>query len=359
MSRLLLGRYAIGESRGFYTHEGYLDGTVPVSVTEVPSVREETQGNYYSLMEDAVAGLRAPVHNVIVLVKYSPLGFGGFRLDKERNIPEIELLTLKSILGDGIKDIISVVVTNWSRQFARISDRRQRGVSESIVLGKLKEELAYSLSVTTVPGFFMDTVFWRTEQKSGIVPNTLPTTLETLEEMIAEILKNHGYVPNKIPRKDEISVGHNVNSSATFHNYSTRTEEFRTSENIGSVQRSQPTQVVEVDSVSDSSDDDMETKIQLGERWRNKKFQDLSANEYRSETESRETSTLSFPVHKKVDLELVTQPENHIKPAVKNGYGEYEVRRAVPVKIRTRSSSSSSDEEQIPVNKHRNSGNNY
>jgi len=181
---LLLGRYAIGESRGFYTHEGYLDTSIPIRVIECPPVREETQGDYYSAMEDAVSGLNSPIHHVIVIVKYSPLGFGGFRLDKEKNIPELELLTLRRILGDGLRDIITLVVSNWSRQFARIADRRQKGISENILIEKLKVELAYSLSMTTVPIYFMDTVFWRTEQKSGMVPNTLPTTKETLDTML-------------------------------------------------------------------------------------------------------------------------------------------------------------------------------
>ena len=296
---MLLGRYAIGESRGFYTHHGLLNETKPVKVLECPPLREESQPKYYSDLEQAVHGLGGPVDHVVVLVKYSPIGFGGFRMDRQKNIPEFELLNLKKTLGNGVKDIIMIVVSNWSRQFARIADRRQKGVTEDLVAEKLKIEMEYSLSATTVPVYFMDTVFWRTEQKSGMVPNTLPTTVETLDILIMEFLKN-------------VSVDHQSSS----------------------------TREVNVDT-SDSSDDDMENTIKLGDRWRNRKYQDLTENEYRPQLE---TSTLTFPVYKTVNLENSkrTGQENSVKQ---------EMQRAVPVYVRSRSSSSSSDDS-VPVPVH-------
>ena len=391
---MLLGRYAIGESRGFYTHEGYLETSIPIRVIECPPVREETQGDYYSAMEDAVSGLNSPIHHVIVIVKYSPLGFGGFRLDKEKNIPELELLTLRRILGDGLRDIITLVVSNWSRQFARIADRRQKGISENILIGKLKVELAYSLSMTTVPIYFMDTVFWRTEQKSGMVPNTLPTTKETLDTMLEEMMKTPGTERRKpiqqtirnlekvetkpfnqgISHQDKVEkqpfnqgIRHQDKGEKQTFNQGIRhqgkVEKQPLNQGIrhqDKVEKKPPrhtppqrggtlnqTREINVDdlsnsSLSSSSDDEMEQTIKLGERWRNKKYQDLDKVDL-------ESSTLSFPVNKKVNLEIVTQPENHIRPISKEGFGEYDVRRAVPARIRSKSGSSTSSEGSLRV----------
>ena len=108
-----------------------------------------------------------------------------------------------------------------ARQFGRIAERRERGITENIVLSKVrfkinilqimklkviilwflkylwkiqydwkpfliqvKDDVGYALGVSDLTVHFMDTVFWRTEQKNNSVPNTLPTTLQTLEELI-------------------------------------------------------------------------------------------------------------------------------------------------------------------------------
>jgi hypothetical protein len=185
----MLGKYSVGESRGFLRHEGHLgqNGT-KVVVVECPPIREEDWQDYYTNMEATVDQLASTVHSVLVLVKYSPIGFGGFRLDREKNIPEEELFVLRNILGDGLKNNVSIVVTNWSRQFARISERRLRGITEDQVEKKLQEEMAYSIGCHNCSVYFMDTVFWRTEQKAANVPNTLPTTLETLQILLVKIL---------------------------------------------------------------------------------------------------------------------------------------------------------------------------
>ena len=315
MPRLLLGRYDITESRGYYTHHGYLGTSSPVRVTEVPPLREESSSAYYSAMEDAIQVLKAPINHVILVVKFSSLSPGGFRLDKESNIPERELETLMRILGDGLRNIVSVVVSNWSRQFARISDRRQKGINEDIVMGKLRQELYYALNKTTFPVYFMDTVFWRTEQKGGNDPNALPTTIETLDGLIKDMTGDQ-------------------NASNGVNGYFNTVKKIDKRENIQVIKK---TEEVNVDSSTDSSDDDdMETKIRLGERWRNKRYQDLSEKEYKKDME---TSTISFPVHKKVNIEIVSK---QTPQTANNIYSDYEIQRAVPARIRSRSSSSSS-----------------
>ena len=214
--RLMLGKYSVGESRGFLHHEGQLGqlGT-PVRVVECPPIRDENWRDYYTHMEATLGQLAGTVHSVLLLVKYSPIGFGGFRLDREKNIPEEELLVLRSILGDGLRGCVSLVVTNWSRQFARISERRLRGVTENQVEKKLQEEVAYSLGFQGCSVYFMDTVFWRTEQKVAHVPNTLPTTLDMLRILLVKILDNvyleePGAPPSMGQPPDLVQTGHHV-----------------------------------------------------------------------------------------------------------------------------------------------------
>ena len=212
----MLGKYSVGESRGFLHHEGQLGqlGT-PVRVVECPPIRDENWRDYYTHMEATLGQLAGTVHSVLLLVKYSPIGFGGFRLDREKNLPEEELLVLRSILGDGLRGCVSLVVTNWSRQFARISERRLRGVTENQVEKKLQEEVAYSLGFQGCSVYFMDTVFWRTEQKVAHVPNTLPTTLDMLRILLVKILDNvyleePGAPPSMGQPPDLVQTGHHV-----------------------------------------------------------------------------------------------------------------------------------------------------
>jgi hypothetical protein len=196
-------------------------------------------------MEAAVGQLSGTVHSVLVLVKYSPIGFGGFRLDREKNIPEEELLVLRSILGDGLKRCVNVVVTNWSRQFARINERRLRGITEDQVEKKLQEEMAYSLGCYGCSVYFLDSVFWRTEQKIVNVPNTLPTTTESLQVLTNKILDEE-----YIEGSSRTSMG-------------------------------QPPDIVQTGQVAQqadsSSEDEAELNQHLGKsRWKNKNYQNLT-----------------------------------------------------------------------------------
>ena len=295
----MLGRYAIGESRGFYTHHGFLNESRAVKVLECPPLRpEESQSKYYADLEEALHGLAGPVHHVVVLVKYSPIGFGGFRLDRQKNIPEFELVNLKKTLGYGFTNILTLVVSNWSRQFARIADRRQKGITENVVADKLQEEMANSLSSTTFPIYFLDTVFWRTEQKSGMVPNTLPTTLETMDSMIMSFV------------------------------------------NQPDISQPKSTGEVNVDSSDKgSSDSNMEDTIKLGQRWRNKKYQDLSEDDYKPKLQK---SSLTIPKNSRF-------VENRKSSSKDTNYCSHNtsalsIQRAVPVHVRSRSVSSSSEE---------------
>ena len=161
----------------------------------------------------------------------------------------------------------------------------------------------------------MDTVFWRTEQKGGNVPNALPTTIETLDGLIKDMTGDK-------------------NASNGVNGFFNTVKKIDKQENIQVIKK---TEEVNVDSSTDSSDDDdMETKIRLGERWRNKRYQDLSEKEYKKDME---TSTISFPVHKKVNIEIVSK---QTPQTANNIYSDYEIQRAVPARIRSRSSSSSS-----------------
>ena len=46
-----------------------------------------------------------------------------------------------TVVGPRINNILHVVVTNWSRGYARVAERRQQGVTEQHVAGQLAREM--------------------------------------------------------------------------------------------------------------------------------------------------------------------------------------------------------------------------
>ena len=86
---------------------------------------------------------------------------------QERNIPLDELRAAYSIMGNKFKTSIHVVFSNWSRQFARLNERSQRGITEESAQNKIANEFQRNLGVSKISCYFMDTVFWRNEQRNA------------------------------------------------------------------------------------------------------------------------------------------------------------------------------------------------
>ena len=79
-----MGKYAIGESRDLYSHHGTIADQL-VNVVECPPVRDEQQGggSYYNSLEKLLARLEGPVQHVVIVVKYTHLGFNAFKLNRK------------------------------------------------------------------------------------------------------------------------------------------------------------------------------------------------------------------------------------------------------------------------------------
>ena len=86
---------------------------------------------------------------------------------QERNIPLDELRAAYSIMGNKFKTSIHVVFSNWSRQFARHNERNQRGITEESAQNKIANEFQRNLGISKISCYFMDTVFWRNEQRNA------------------------------------------------------------------------------------------------------------------------------------------------------------------------------------------------
>ena len=86
---------------------------------------------------------------------------------QERNIPLDELRAAYSIMGNKFKTSIHVVFSNWSRQFARHNERNQRGITEETAQNKIANEFQRNLGISKISCYFMDTVFWRNEQRNA------------------------------------------------------------------------------------------------------------------------------------------------------------------------------------------------
>ena len=166
--RLLLGKQSIGETKDFYLHTGLMGhNNKLVKIIECPPRRQELLETYTEKMSAAARQLHAPVTCVIVVIKQNTVSGGGFQLNKERNIPLDELRAAYSIMGNKFKTSIHVVFSNWSRQFARVNDRMKRGITEDTAQNKVANEFQRNLGITKISCFFMDTVFWRTEQRTA------------------------------------------------------------------------------------------------------------------------------------------------------------------------------------------------
>ena len=79
----MLGKYAIGESRDFYSHHGTIANNYPVNIIECPAARDDQAASYYNNLEKIISGLETAVHHVVVVVKYTHLGFNAFKLNRE------------------------------------------------------------------------------------------------------------------------------------------------------------------------------------------------------------------------------------------------------------------------------------
>ena len=78
-----------------------------------------------------------------------------------------ELRAAYSIMGNKFKTSIHVVFSNWSRQFARHNERTQRGINEETAQNKVANEFHRNLGISKISCYFMDTVFWRNEQRNA------------------------------------------------------------------------------------------------------------------------------------------------------------------------------------------------
>ena len=106
---------------------------------------------------------------------------GGFQLNKERNIPLEELRACYSVLGNRFQNLIHVVFSNWSRQFARVNDRLARGMTEEAARRKVETELLRCLGIRRLHCYFMDSVFWRNEERGMGRPAGQGGQLTTLQ----------------------------------------------------------------------------------------------------------------------------------------------------------------------------------
>ena len=92
-----MGKYAIGESRDFYSHHGTISDQL-VNVVECPPVRDEQQSggaSYYNSLEKLISSLEGSMQHVVIVVKYTHLGFNAFKLN--RNYFCYEMLNCRKI----------------------------------------------------------------------------------------------------------------------------------------------------------------------------------------------------------------------------------------------------------------------
>ena len=71
------------------------------------------------------------------------------------------------MMGNKFKTSVHVVFSNWSRQFARHNERTQRGITEETAQNKIANEFQRNLGISKISCYFMDTVFWRNEQRNA------------------------------------------------------------------------------------------------------------------------------------------------------------------------------------------------
>ena len=245
-----MGKQSIGESKDFCLHTGLMGhNNRLVKIIECPPRRQELLEAYTEKMQGAVRGLHAPVTCVLVVIKQAMVGGGGFQLNKERNIPLDELRAAYSVMGNKFKTCIHVVFTNWSRQFNRLNERLKRGITEESAQNKIANEFQRNLNITKISCYFMDTVFWRTEQRT--VEKGAMTTLQSSYFLAGAIFKEP-YDP--------------VSNTST-----PKTEPRFTNKKPPSAPKYKP----QYQDYSDSSDSDSPSAQRLN-KWKGKKFQNLA-----------------------------------------------------------------------------------
>lgn len=315
--RLLLGKQSIGESKDFYLHQGLMGhNNRLVKIVECPPRRQELLEAYTERMQQMVLKLHSPITCVIVVIKQNTVGGGGFQLNRERNIPLDELRAAYSIMGNKFKTSIHVVFTNWSRQFARYNDRLKRGVTEETAQNKIANEFQRNLGITKISCYFMDTVFWRNEQRT--TDRGAMTTLQSSYTLAGSIFMEP-YDP--------------VSNTST-----PKTEQRFTSKKPPSVPKSKP----QYQHYSDTSDSESESKKRLSQ-WKGKKFNNLSLDSDNSQITDNVISR-NIPIqrengfdHNKNDEMIVrAEPANVVESpsATNKSYTKYNVNEFVETKVR-------------------------
>ena len=60
---------------------------------------------------------------------------------EENNLPLAELKAAMTVVGPRINNILHLVVTNWSRGYARVTERRQQGVTEQHIASRMGRQM--------------------------------------------------------------------------------------------------------------------------------------------------------------------------------------------------------------------------
>ena len=302
----MLGKQSIGESRDFYLHQGLMGhNNRLVKIVECPPRRQELLESYTERMQETVRKLHAPVTCVIVVIKQNTIGGGGFQLNRERNIPLDELRAAYSVMGNRFKTSIHVVFTNWSRQFARYNDRLKKGVTEESAQTKIANEFQRNLGITKISCYFMDTVFWRNEQRTAERGNM--TTLQSSYSLAGQIFKEP-YDP--------------VSNTST-----PKVEQRFTSKKPPAVPKTQ------YQAYTDSSDSESESRKRLSQ-WKGKKFNNLSQQDQESvqSTDHDEKAGRNIPIVleqsndqivRALPAEIIESPTSKNKSFFKSNVNEF------------------------------------
>ena len=156
-------------------------------------------------------------------------------------------------MGNKFKTSIHVVFSNWSRQFARQSERLKRGITEETAQNKIANEFHRNLGINKISCYFMDTVFWRNEQRTA--DKGAMTTLQSSYLLAGAIFKEP-YDP--------------------LSNTSTpKIEQRFTSKKPPTAPKSKPNFSKSYQNYSDTSDSESDSAQRLN-KWKGKKFNNLA-----------------------------------------------------------------------------------
>ena len=291
-----------------------------VKIIECPPRREELLEEYTENMLAAVRQLHSPITCVLVVIKQSNIGGGGFQLNKERNIPLNELRAAYSIMGNKFKTSIHVVFTNWSRQFARYNDRMMKGVTEETAQKKIANEFQRNLGISKITCYFMDTVFWRNEQRN--VEKGSMTTLQSSYLLAGAIFKEP-YDP--------------ISDTST-----PKLEQKFTSKKPPAAPKSKPKP--QYQHYSDSSDSDSGSASRLN-KWKGKKFTNLAKDDEDVAVDNHKDDP---PYSRQVPIQRETngyyQSDDHVvraepatvveSPTANKSFTKYNVNSFVESKVR-------------------------